>query len=35
LQEELRARFYRLMRDRVFRVEEDFRVFVEELVGVV
>jgi predicted nucleotidyltransferase len=31
LQEELRARFYELMRDRVSRVEEDFRVFVEEL----
>jgi predicted nucleotidyltransferase len=31
LREELRARFYRLMRDRVSRMEEDFRVFVEEL----
>jgi predicted nucleotidyltransferase len=31
LQEELRARFYKLMRDRVSRMEEDFRVFVEEL----
>jgi len=31
LQEELRARFYKLMRDRVSRVEEDFRMFVEEL----
>ncbi len=31
LQEELRARFYRLMMDRVSKMEEDFRVFVEEL----
>jgi predicted nucleotidyltransferase len=31
LREELRARFYGLRRDRVFRVEEDFRMFVEEL----
>ena len=31
MQEELRARFYKLMRDRVSRVEEDFRMFVEEL----
>jgi predicted nucleotidyltransferase len=31
LREELRARFYELMRDRVSRMEEDFRIFVEEL----
>ena len=31
MQEELRARFYKLMRGRVSRMEEDFRVFVEEL----
>ena len=31
LQEELRARFYKLMRDRMSKMEEDFRMFVEEL----
>ena len=31
MQEELRARFYKLMRDRMSKMEEDFRMFVEEL----